>query len=225
MSRFSLEINKVDQAETYINRAALEQVDAEDEDLHLDFKVGYACVLDFQHRFIDAAQHFNDLAGENISDEYRYAALRRAVTCTLLSSPGKQRSRLLARFYNDERTHSMELSNIIEKMYHDLHVQRSELKAFEMSLMPHQKMILAHGCTILELVLVQHNLIAASKVHQNITFLELSEILEIDPVRLERIADEMISENILNGIINRSASLINFGKYCNFSRTQCLLLY
>ncbi|XP_065159550.1 COP9 signalosome complex subunit 4-like [Atheta coriaria] len=62
LSRFYLEIHNGEEAESYINRAGYTLVDAEDESLHTDFKVGCARVLDFQQKFIDAAQHYHDLA-------------------------------------------------------------------------------------------------------------------------------------------------------------------
>lgn len=109
----------------------------------------------------------------------------------------------------------MEIYSVLLKIYRGLHVYPSELVVFEMKLKPHQKMLFAHNCTFLKLALVQHNLIAASNMYKNISFTMLAEILEIDAERVQRIARQMISEDILNGDIDLSECVLNFGKFYN----------
>lgn len=211
LSRFYLEDNNVLESEAYINRAALLQVDSKNETLQLEFKVGYARLLDCRHRFIEAAQRYSDLASsEIISIDERYAALRNAITCTMLSPPGKQRSRLLASLCKDERTHSMEVFSILQKMHLERLIRRCEMEVLEINLKPHQRMILAHNCTICEHALIQHNLIAASRVYKNITFTGMGELLEIDADRAERIAGQMISDELLSGIIDQPDNVLYF---------------
>jgi len=76
-------------------------------------------------------------------------------------------------------------------------------------LLVHQKAI-SGGKTILEQAVIEHNLLAASKVYNNITFDELATLLGVSPEVAERIASKMISEDRLVGSINQTARLLYF---------------
>ena len=53
------------------------------------FQVGYARVLDFRRKFIEAAQRYNELSYKTlIAEEERLMALRNALVCTILASAG-----------------------------------------------------------------------------------------------------------------------------------------
>jgi COP9 signalosome complex subunit 4 len=114
-------------------------------------------------------------------------------------------------------------------MYLDRLINRSELKEFESLLQPHQKAITSDGSTILDHAIVEHNLLAASKLYNNITFQGLGELLEIpgSPLHLkslsakstqfcisgekaERIASKMITEGRMNGHIDQIDSIVHF---------------
>ena len=73
--------------------------------------------------------------------------------------------------------------NILEKMYLDRLIKRSELKDFESLLQPHQKALTADGSTILDHAVIEHNLLAASKLYNNITCEGLGALLEISGTR------------------------------------------
>ena len=64
-------------------------------------------------------------------------------------------------------------------MYLDRLIKRSELKEFEELLQPHQKATTSDGSTILDHAVIEHNLLAASKLYNNITFDGLGALLEI----------------------------------------------
>ena len=64
-------------------------------------------------------------------------------------------------------------------MYSDRLIRRSELQEFENLLQEHQKAVIADGSTILDNAVVEHNLLAASKLYKNITFEGLGALLEI----------------------------------------------
>merc|ERR1712240_673534 len=72
-------------------------------------------------------------------------------------------------------------------MYLDRLIKRSELKEFEALLQPHQKAITSDGSTILDHAVVEHNLLAASKLYNNITLEGLGLLLEIPAEKAERI--------------------------------------
>ena len=101
---------------------------------------------------------------------------------------------MLATLYKDERCQQLSCFNILEKMYLDRLIKRTELTEFENLLQAHQKAVTADGSTILEHAVIEHNLLAASKLYNNITFEGLGALLEIAPNKAERIASRMITE-------------------------------
>ena len=59
------------------------------------------------------------------------------------------------------------------------------------------------GSTILDRAVTEHNLLAASKLYNNITFKELGALLQISPDKAEKIASQMITEGRMNGYIDQ----------------------
>lgn len=144
-------------------------------------------------------------------DEFeRLTALKKALICTILASAGQQRSRMLATLFKDERCQQLPAYSILEKMYLDRIIRRSELQEFEALLQDHQKATTIDGSTILDRAVFEHNLLSASKLYNNITFVELGALLEIPPHKAERIASQMISEGRMNGYIDQIDGIVHF---------------
>ena len=119
---------------------------------------------------------------------------------------------------------------ILEKMYLDRIIRRKELVQLDSLLQPHQKAktsdgnsnpcsfqaLFSHfpfqclGSSILERAVTEHNLLAASKLYNNITFVELGALLEVDPLRAEKIASQMITEGRMAGSIDQIDSIVHF---------------
>lgn len=199
------------QAEAYINRASLLQAETKSEELQVLYKVCYARVLDYRRKFIEAAQRYNELSYRTIVDEgERMTALKNALICTVLASAGQQRSRMLATLFKDERCQHLPAYSILEKMYLDRIIRRSELQEFEALLQLHQKANTLDGSSILDRAVFEHNLLSASKLYNNITFVELGALLEILPSKAERIASQMIAEERLNGYIDQIDGIVHF---------------
>ena len=78
-----------------------------------------------------------------------------------------------------------------------LHPMWIQVQAFSQSLRPHQKAITPDGSTVLEKAVVEHNLLAASRLYNNIYFSELGQLLGVPPGKAERIASRMIAEKRL----------------------------
>ena len=95
-------------------------------------------------------------------------------------------------------------------MYLDRLIKRTELVEFELMLQTHQKATMADGSTILDHAVVEHNLLAASRLYNNITFAGLGALLEIPPEKAERIASKMITEERLQGNIDQIDSTVHF---------------
>ena len=71
------------------------------------------------------------------------------------------------------------------------------MDAFSQTLREHQKAITPDGSTVLEKAVVEHNLLAASRLYNNIYFAELGQLLGVPPQKSERIASRMIAEKRL----------------------------
>lgn len=211
IARLYLENDDPVQAEAYINRASLLQAESKNEQLQIYYKVCYARVLDYRRKFIEAAQRYNELSYRGIiHEDERMTALRNALICTVLASAGQQRSRMLATLFKDERCQQLPAYSILEKMYLDRIIRRSELQEFGNLLQPHQKASTTDGSTILERAVIEHNLLSASKLYNNITFEELGALLEIPPIKAEKIASQMITEGRMNGYIDQIDSIVHF---------------
>nr|CAH7756969.1 unnamed protein product [Callosobruchus chinensis] len=211
IARLYLENDDPVQAEAFINRASLLQAESRNEQLQIYYKVCYARVLDYRRKFIEAAQRYNELSYRNIvHEDERMTALRNALVCTVLASAGQQRSRMLATLFKDERCQQLPAVAILEKMYLERIIRRSELKDFEVFLQPHQKATTVDGSTILDRAVIEHNLLSASKLYNNISFEELGALLEIPPAKAEKIASQMITEGRMNGYIDQIDSIVHF---------------
>lgn len=211
IARLFLEDSDPVQAEAFINRASLLQAETKNESLHVLYKVCYARVLDYRRKFIEAAQRYNELSYRAIVDDgERMTALKKALICTVLASAGQQRSRMLATLFKDERCQHLPAYSILEKMYLDRIIRRSELQEFEALLQLHQKASTLDGSSILDRAVFEHNLLSASKLYNNITFVELGALLEIQPGKAERIASQMITEGRMNGYIDQIDGIVHF---------------
>lgn len=211
IARLYLEDDDPVQAEAYINRASLLQGETKKTELQVLYKVCYARVLDYRRKFIEAAQRYNELSYRTIVDEgERMTALKNALICTVLASAGQQRSRMLATLFKDERCQHLPAYSILEKMYLDRIIRRSELQEFEALLQLHQKASTLDGSSILDRAVFEHNLLSASKLYNNITFEELGALLEIDPKKAERIASQMITEERMTGYIDQIDGIVHF---------------
>ncbi|CAH0564062.1 unnamed protein product [Brassicogethes aeneus] len=211
IARLYLEDDDPVQAEAFINRASLLQAESTDEQLQIYYKVCYARVLDYRRKFIEAAQRYNELSYRVIvREEERMRALRNALVCTVLASAGQQRSRMLATLFKDERCQQLPAVGILEKMYLERIIRRDELRDFEALLYPHQKASTIDGSTILDRAVIEHNLLSASKLYNNISFEELGALLEISPSKAEKIASQMITEGRMNGYIDQIDCIVHF---------------
>lgn len=71
-------------------------------------------------------------------------------------------------------------------------------------------LILPPGSTILERAVVEHNLLAASKLYNNIQFTGLGALLEIPQEKAEKIASQMITEGRMTGHIDQIEKIVFF---------------
>merc|ERR1712203_270081 len=90
-------------------------------------------------------------------------------------------------------------------------IRGSEVQKFAESLLDHQKSRDADGQTVLEKAVLQHNVLAASRVYKNMRLPDLGNLLEVPAERTEKIAAKMITEKRLNGYIDQKTGIIHFG--------------
>ncbi|KAJ1367656.1 hypothetical protein KIN20_028610 [Parelaphostrongylus tenuis] len=110
-------------------------------------------------------------------------ALSRSITCTILAAPGHARSRMLTTLYKDPRAAQLPSFPLLEKLYLDRLIKANELIEFERELQPHQRTN-EHGHSIVEGVIVEHNMTAVSRLYNNIALSTLAELLGISSEKL-----------------------------------------
>ena len=95
---------------------------------------------------------------------------------------------MLASLFKDERCQQFPAHGILEKMYLDRIIRGPQLQEFSAMLQPHQKAVTADGTSILDRAVVEHNILSASKLYNNITFDELGQLLDVPAakVRMDR---------------------------------------
>jgi COP9 signalosome complex subunit 4 len=216
--RLYLEEDDTTSAEAFLNRIKNLPSKIEDHELKLHFKLSQARILDARRRFLDASQeYFNVSLAGGVDESDRLQALAAAIRCAVLAPAGPQRSRILATLYKDDRATSVEEFGILEKMFLDRLLDPAEIAAFSERLAPHQLARTADGTTVLDKAVVEHNLVAASKLYENITTDALGAILGLKESgdmtageKAEAYAARMVEQGRLNGSIDQIAGVIYF---------------
>jgi len=197
------------EAKRWIDKAAPLMGHIKKDRLVARYKSAFVKNQDFSRKFAEAALGYYRLS-QQVPEKERLEVLEHGVRCVVLSPAGPQRSRLLAMYYKDEKANQLASFTVIEKMFMERILKKEEIKAFESTLLEHQKAIMTGGKTILEQAVIEHNLLATSKVYNNITFDELSALLDVTPETAEKIASKMIAEERLVGSINQIEKLLYF---------------
>jgi COP9 signalosome complex subunit 4 len=182
-------------------------------ELVLRFKTSYARILDSERRFIEAALRYMELSqstAATVSDAGRMQSLEYAVSCAVLSKAGPQRSRVLAMLYSDERAKQLPNFHMLEKVFRERIISASEVTAFEQLLQEHQKADTGSGRTVLQNSTIEHNLLAASKIYQNIRFDQLGALLGIHANEAEQLAGSMIEQGRMKATIDQVEGLLEF---------------
>ncbi|EAW15230.1 putative COP9 signalosome subunit 4 (CsnD) [Aspergillus clavatus NRRL 1] len=216
--RLYLEEDDTTSAEAFLNRIKNLPSKIEDQELKLHFKLSQARILDARRRFLDASQeYFNVSLAAGVDESDRLQALAAAIRCAVLAPAGPQRSRILATLYKDDRATSVDEFGILEKMFLDRLLNPAEIAAFSERLAPHQLAQTADGTTVLDKAVVEHNLVAASKLYENITTDALGAILGLTESgdltageKAEAYAARMVEQGRLNGSIDQIAGVIYF---------------
>lgn len=216
--RLYLEEDDTTSAEAFLNRIKNLPSKIEDHELRLHFRLAQARILDARRRFLDASQeYFTVSLATGVDESDRLHALAAAIRCAVLGPAGPQRSRTLATLYKDDRVTSVDEFAILEKMFLDRLLTPAEVAAFAERLAPHQLAVTADGTTVLDKAVVEHNLVAASKLYENITTDALGVILGLTASgdltageKAEAYAARMVEQGRLSGTIDQIDGVIYF---------------
>ncbi|KAJ5641418.1 hypothetical protein N7490_005418 [Penicillium lividum] len=216
--RYYLEDEDTTSAETFLNRIKNLPSKIQDHDSKLYFQLSQARILDARRRFLDASQeYFNVSLAEGVDEGDRLTALSASIRCAVLAPAGPQRSSNLARLYKDDRASSVDEFSILEKMFLDRLLNADEVAAFAKKLPPHQLAVTADGTTVLDKAVIEHNLVAASKLYENITADALGVILGLKDSsdlsageKAEAYAARMVEQGRLRGRIDQIDGIISF---------------
>lgn len=153
-----------------------------------------------------------------------------------MAPAGPNRSRVLASIYRDERSASLPTYNILSKIFLDQILRSAEIHEFEKTLKPHQLAQVSLSTndrlasvgnddeshpgdskrtgpsTVLDRAVMEHNLLASSKVYNNISFRGLGALLDLAPGAAETMARKMIEQGRLKGHIDQVERLIWFDR-------------
>lgn len=209
--RLYLEEDDTTSAETYLNRAKNLLYKVYDQELNLTFKLSQARILDARRRFLEASQVYHSVSFSlAVDEEERIRALSSAIVCAVLAPAGPQRSRALAKLYKDERTPQVAEFGILEKMFLDRLLSTVEVARFADKLAPHQVAQTAGGSTVLAEAVIEHNLLSASRLYNNIGVNELGVLLGLDAEKAEGYAARMLEQGRLAGRIDQIDGVIFF---------------
>ncbi|KAH9999852.1 hypothetical protein BJV77DRAFT_975072 [Russula vinacea] len=233
--RLLLEEEDSVQAETYHNRATSLIHSTSDRKTLLSYKLCQARISDYARKFLEAASRYHELSfiGE-IDEGERTYMLSAAVTCAVLAPAGPNRSRILSSLCRDERTAQLPTYSVLTKMFLDHILRPVEIKEFEKTLKPHQLAQIALSTndrlsstledgdlvegastrtgptTVLDRAVMEHNVLASSRIYNNISFGGLGALLDLTPGAAETMARKMIEQGRLKGHINQVDKLIWF---------------
>lgn len=209
--RCYLEEDDPTSATTYLNRVKNVLHGVTDKTTKLQFQLSQARIHDSQRSFLDASSAYHQISNEPIIDEEeRLHTLSAAIVCAVLAPAGPQRSRTLARLYKDDRASQVDQYAILEKIFLDRLLIPAEVEAFAAKLQPHQLAKTSDGSTVLDKAVLEHNLLAASRLYSNIGIDQLAELLNVDAERAEAYAAQMIEQGRLAGYIDQIARFIYF---------------
>lgn len=187
----------------------------------LRYKSTYATILDSNRKFLQAASRYYEVSQikrKEIDPQNLIELLGSAATCAILAKSGPQRHQILALICKDDRLEQLEQlpqyqhhSIVLTKMYKNQLLRKKELEVFEKSLQDHQKAIMSDGMTIMERAVIEHNMVAVSKLYSSILFTELATLLGVNAAyTAEKIAANMIIDKQIKGCIDQVDGILTF---------------
>lgn len=198
-------------AETYLNKCALIIHKCSDPTQKVHFKLSQARIFDTRRKFLDATRKYFEMSLEDAVDaEDRLQCLLAASKTAILSPAGPLRQRVLASLYKDERSESLPTFKVLEQLYEDRILNQEDIKEFSEMLEPHQLALMADGVTVLDRAVLEHNLLAISRVFSCISFGRVASLIGMELEATEDTVATMISQGRLSGHINQVEGFVYF---------------
>lgn len=209
--RCYLEEENPTNAVTYLNRLKQVIYNVTDQVVKLQFQLSQARISDSMNNFLDASTAYYALSSErDIDEDERLVTLSAAITCAVLGPAGPTRARQLGKLYKDDRAPDTAEFSILEKIFLDRLLAPAEVAAFAAGLKEHQLAKTSDGSTVLDKAVLEHNLLAVSRLYQNISISALGALLGTDADRAEAYAAGMIESSRLSGSIDQIEGVIHF---------------
>ncbi|KAI0206253.1 hypothetical protein F4808DRAFT_447633 [Astrocystis sublimbata] len=206
-----LEVDDTTSAETYLNKLKQVIYTVENPALNLHFRLSQARIQDAKREFLSASSAYHNISfSPAVSDDERLHTLAMAARCAILAPAGPLRSRALGRLYKDERALHLDEFAMLEKMFLDRLLAPAEVDKFAQGLAPHQLATTSDGSTVLAKAVVEHNLLASSRLYSNIGFDALGLLLGLDAAKAEDTTARMIEQGRLVGRIDQIEEVIWF---------------
>jgi COP9 signalosome complex subunit 4 len=209
-------------AESALNRIKNADITAQilqsSPELALHYQLSQARILDAKRDFLNASAEYLKVSNSSQVDQAdRLTALSAAIKTAILAPAGPQRSRTLAKLYKDERSSEVQDYFILENMFLDRLLAPAEVEAFAAELRPHQLAKTADGSTVLSKAVLEHNLVAASRLYENISTGSLALLLGLKDGKddtaaelAEDYAARMVEQGRLRAQIDQIAGVITF---------------
>ncbi|KAF7562198.1 hypothetical protein G7046_g1954 [Stylonectria norvegica] len=206
-----LEMDNFVTADVYINKLKNIMHTVSDPDLNLHFKLSQARIQDAKRDFLSASQRYHEISfSPAITEEERLHTLSMAIKCAVLAPAGPMRSRTLGRLYKDDRSGQLEEFGILEKMFLDRLLSPAEVNKFALGLQPHQLATTSDGTTVLARAVVEHNLLGASRLYNNIRFEALGSLVGLSAEKAEETTARMIEQGRLVGRMDQLDGIVWF---------------
>jgi COP9 signalosome complex subunit 4 len=211
--RCYIEEDETIQASAYLSRAKNLIYKIHDPEQKLHFALSEARILDALRDFLPAAERYLSVSlSPALHNDERLLALSSSITCAVLAPAGPNRSKTLSRLYRDERAQSLPPSvySILEKMHLDRPLDASDISAFKDIVKPHHLALTGEAVTVLDKAVIEHNLLATSKLYDNISLSALGNILGVDKEKAEVYAERMVQQERLTAKIDQIDETIFF---------------
>lgn len=207
VAQLYLNDNKPVIAQSYTKRAIHQMDENTSASLKNRGKACTALALDYQFKFLDAAQKYNELSYVTslpVSDQNE--AIEKALNCAILSPAGPKRGRMLAVLYKDERCQNLSTFSILENMFLERIIRQQEVELFSKQLMPHH----LKDVSVLANAITEHNILSTSKLFTNINFNKLGLLLGVSSSIAEEKSRKMICEGRMEGSIDQISNILYF---------------
>ena len=202
-------------ADRYLKRAGESIYKADDAPLMMQWRSLQALIADSKRKFLEAASAYIQIVREAsgmANDEELVTFLEKAAVCAVLAPAGPQRTRVLGVLVRDERIGQIKpvVGSMLTRVYHERLIPLADATAFEAGLQTHQRALTSDGTSIVAKALVEHNLLAASRLYSSISFVRLGELLGISPAAAEKTAARMIGEKRLAAALDQVGGYVDF---------------